>query len=99
MPEYTAYCPKCDREEDYFASVSARDAKLAEVRQCCGVPLRRKMYAPAVDVVFQPGNYDIGLGGPKYYGNQREMERDVAKFNKTHADKEGGREINLVREK
>lgn len=97
MPEYRAYCPVCDKEQDYFAQVDERDQELAKI-ECCGEPLRRRMFAPRVDIKFVPGRYDVGLGrGMEYFGSEQEMRRKVDEHNRGNAD--NGKEIQLVREK
>lgn len=103
MPRYTAYCPKCANETDYDAPVDMRDFKLAEIPQCCaGTKLRRKMHAARIDVAFSDGNYDVGLGnGPERFSSEADMRKAVDNHNREQAEQheDGGRQINLVREK
>lgn len=96
MPLYGAYCPKCDRRVEYNSSIDSRDENLAKIEPCCGVPMKRQMFAPMPDVAFVPGMYDIGLGGPQRYESDAQMQKAIDNHNR-EAAKRGSSGLRLKR--
>ena len=99
MPNYEAECPQCETRREVLCSYAEREAKIAALEPCCGVPLRHVPSLPrAPDVAFAPGMYDIGLGGPQRFESWNQMQKTVDNHNR-EAAKRGSAGIKLTRRK
>ena len=101
MPEYTAICSKCEKEQDYRASVADRDRAIKLLRCCPGTIFTRRMYSSRTIpiIAFQPGLYDIGNDkGQQHFDTESQMHKAVDVYNREAATR-GSSGIRLSREK
>lgn len=74
-------CPECDGKVEAIRDVEMRKLK------CCGAPFERKVFSQGMKpwVAFVPGEYDIGIGDPRHFDSDRELQRAADDYNREEA--------------